>query len=416
MQKDGYIELIREIKNFIGEDWFNAECDKAGKFPDSKNTHPLVFSWINTDYYLKNTKSLRNLEIIPRNDMLNILMIGTYLRLIGKTKVCDLSGNILGMTVKEFFQKKLRAAEKFDSALYELKVASLYLREGYTVYFIDDKDTQPEFLVKIKGETIYVECKRIENRPIQKVEEDTIRKLVRKVEKLLLAKKVGVLVVCPNSIINEDGWMEKVIQKLIGSDGATIVEQVGEYIFNIIPPLPMVVLPGYDAQLNASIFYEKYLEPHLEKQMKGYSVLDKNSIFEIMAVNVTPEMPPYQSYRIQGYFGVMFQSRPAIIYGIGKKIKKAYRQLPAGCNGLVYVECPPLVATDEEIDEFWRIIKKQLDSISRINALVITGVDTDINNNSMKHISNIFINTNSSCSHLPSDFHIMPLLDNFELN
>lgn len=414
MQKDGYFELIREIKNFIGEDWFNAECDRAGKHPDSGNTHPLIYSWINTDTYLNEPKSMGGLEIIPRSDMLNILMIGTYFRLIDKSKVCDLNGNILSSTVKDFFQNRLRNAQLFDSAVYEFKIASLYLREGYTVNFIDDKKTHPEFLVMMNNKVVYVECKRIEKRQLKSSDADTIHKLYNKIKDSLFSKKKNVIVVCPNGISNQKGWMEKKIQELICSDGKITTDKTGGYFLKIIPPLPAVSLPGYDIGKNFINYYENYCVPFLDQQMEEYSVSNKDIVIEHAPGKLTPTLPPFHTYEILNYFGVAFQSLPIIIFGIKKMINKAYSQLPAGCNGLVYVECPPYTASDEVINEFRRIIQKELKAISRINALVITAV-RNRDDNSMEHISNIFLNTNSTCIQLPNNFSIVPLLDNFEL-
>jgi hypothetical protein len=413
VDKQEYLELLTEIKKFFGEDWFKTECDRAGKFPDPKNTHPLIFSWINTDYFLQNTELLPGLEVVPRNDMLNILMIGTCLRLIDKAKICDLAGNILEETVKELFLKRLRSTEHFPSAIYELKVASAYLQKGYIVQFIDDKRTHPEFLVKINGNAVYVECKRIEKRLIEKVDGDTIHKLHSKVKNLLLANKVSILVICTDSISNKDGWMEKAIQKLIGSNGASTIEKVGEYYFKILPPSPMLIFQGHDISTNVKKFYEEYWAPFLDKQMKEYSAESKNIVYENGGIKVTLGVAPFQKLELECYFGVAFQSLPILILGIRKMLNKAYGQLPAGGNGVVYVECPPFVATDEEINEFWRIVKKELNAISRINALVMTAVV--IGSNTIEHISNVIIN-NASSSQLPHDFSIVPLVDKFELN
>lgn len=413
LQKQEINALLSEIKSFFGVKWFEAECDKVGDIPDPKETHPIIYSFIKTDNFLKNKKSLPGLEIVSRNEILNVLMLSSYLRLMNKAKISDLNGNILEMTIKDHFQKRLRSPALFYSALYEIKVACLYLREGYVVHFIHDKKRHPEFLIKVHGKKVYIECKRIEKRRLDKAEGDTIRKLHKKIEKLLIAKKVGVIVVCTSKISNPNDWMGEKIRELIGIDEVPSDEKVEEYYFKIFTPSLNVRLPGYDVSLNIAFFYEKVLVSFLEKQMKEYSVSPKDIVFEVCNPKVSPGKPPSQLFEVESYFGVAFQSLPNIILGIKKMINKAYRQLPKGSNGIIYVETPPYNASDEEINEFWRVINKELNSISRINALVLTGIVT--NGYSVGHISSVIMN-NRSRRQLPNDFSIIPLLDKFVLN
>jgi len=405
--------FLLAIKEFLGREWFQAECNQVGDTPDPKKTHPIIYSCIKTDNFLKNKRPLPGLRIVPRNEILNVLMIASYLRSINKAIICDLNGNALEITTKDHFQNRLRTPRLFHSALYEIKVACLYLREGYVVHFIHDKERHPEFLIKLNGEKVYVECKRIEKRRLSRAEGDTIRKIHNKVKKLLIDKKLGVIIVCPSEISNPNDWIGKRVSELISMGEVPIDDKVEQYSLKVFNPSLNARLQGYDISLNTAFFYKNHWVPFLEKQMKEYSVSPQDIVSERWKHKVRPEEPPSQLFEVESYFGVAFQSLPNIILGIKNSMKKARRQLPKGSNGIIYVEMPPANPSDEETNEFGEIVNKELSASSRINALVLTG--TMSTSDSVEHIANVIMNNRSS-RQLPKGFSVIPLLDKFILN
>ena len=192
-----------------------------------------------------------------------------------------------------------------------------------------------------------------------------------------------------------------------------IEEKVDDYYFKIFNAALAVKLPGYDGRSNTAFFYKHILNPFLDEQMKKYPVSSKDIVSERCYQKVSHGKPPCQSFEVGGYFGVAFTSLPAIIFGIKKSIKKAYPQLLKDGNGIIYVGMPPYNASDEEIGEFGRIINKELSSISRINALVLTGRLSD--DTSVWHISNVIMNK-KSITKLPRNFAVIPLRDKFVVN
>ena len=86
---------LTEIKEFFGKEWFETELGKAGRIPDPKTTHPVIYSWHKTDSFLTNKNPLPGLKLIPRNDLLRIMMLGSYLRSIESASLVDLEGNAL---------------------------------------------------------------------------------------------------------------------------------------------------------------------------------------------------------------------------------------------------------------------------------------------------------------------------------
>lgn len=405
--------FLLEIEEFLGRDWFQAECDKAGQIPDPQKTHSIIYSCIKTDNFLKHKRSLPGLRIVPRNEILNVFMIASYLRSIKKAVICDLNGNALEITTKDHFQNRLRTHKLFRSTLYEIKVACLYLREGHVVYFIHDKERHPEFFVKLNGERVYIECKRIEKKRLGSAEGDTIRKIHNKIGKLLIDKKLGVIIVCSSEISNPNDWIGKKVSKLVGMGKVPIDDKVGQYSLKIFNPSLSAILQGYDISLNTASFYENHLVPFLEKQMREYSVSTQDIVFEICKPKVSSREPPSHLFEVESYFGVAFQSLPNIILGIRNSMKKAHRQLPKGSSGIIYVETPPANASDEEINEFREIVNKELSASSRINALVLTGTVTT--SSGVEHIANVIMNNRSS-RQLPKCFSVIPLLDKFILN
>jgi hypothetical protein len=415
MNKQDLNEFQKEIKIFFGEEWFQAECDKAGPIPSGMNTHPVVSSWINTDRFVKNKHMLPGMNITPRNEILNVIMLGTYLRLIDKATICDLSGNIIDKTIKDHFQHRLKTPTLFHSALYELKIASSYLREGYAVNFIDDKSTQPEFFISVNGEKVYVECKRLEKPRLNNAPSvsDTCNKIIKKIERLLIDNKVGVLIVCNDNISNNNDWIVKKIKSLISKVGIPSDETVGDYYFKLFDPSLTVRLQGHDS-FNNNIFFEEHYIPFLNRQFSECSI----SFEDIPFVSCTPKIncstfPPSQTFEMESFFGVAFRTLQAHILGVKKLISKASHQLPKSGIGIVYVETPPFDASDEEIKEFQRVVNNELNASERINALVLTGLVND--GRSVQHISNVIMN-NKSTSKLPADFHIIPLLDKFVID
>ena len=405
--------FVVEIREFLGREWFQAECDQAGDIPDPQKTHSIIYSCIKTDNFLKQKRSLPGLRVVPRNDILNVFMTASYLRSINKATVCDLNGNALEITVKDHFQNRLRTSRLFHSALYEIKVACLYLREGYVVHFIHDEERHPEFLVKLNGEKVYVECKRIEKRRLGKAEEDTLTKIHNKVQKSLVDKKLGVLIVCPSEIRNSNDWIGKRLGELIRMNEMPVDDRVGQYSLRVFDPSLNARLQGYDVGPNIASFYKNHLLPFLEKQMKDYSVSPEDIVFEVCKPKVSPGEPPSQLLEVESYFGVAFQSLPNVILGIKKSMKKARRQLRKDSNGIIYVETPPANASDKEMNEFREIVNRELGASSRINALVLTG--TVATNSSVEHVANVIMNDRSS-RQLPKSFSVIPLLDRFVLN
>lgn len=410
MNKHAFTTYLNEIKSFFGTEWFQLECDRAGEIPDPRKTHPMIYYWIQTDNYINNKKSHPGLNLVPKYEMLSVFELAQYIRIVVKAKVCDLSGNVLDLIVQDLFQHRLRTASQahYYSALYEMQIASLYLRKGYLVRFIHDTEKHPEFVVTINGEDIYVECKRIDKRVIDRADENTLTQLYNRIEELLIAKNLGVLVVCDGEISNEDNWMFKKITGLIDVGVSPQVEQIDDYSFKIFS----ASLRSPVSSDSTSDLVYGHLIPFLEKQVQESFSGPMTIIPVQFAGKLVTEPSGSRHSELQGCLAVALRETPNRISGIKKMINKAYTQLPKQGIGIVYVACPPYAASEEETNQFWRNIENELNSITRIYSVVITGVVEE--DNSFSHISTVKVN-NKCSKPLPHDLRVLPLLDKFAL-
>jgi hypothetical protein len=411
IKKSDLVEFLIEIKQFFGEEWFDSECLKAGNIPDPIKAHPVIYSCIQVKKHLNENE--KELGLLYRHDdaLINVMMLGSYLRLLDNSMVVDLKGNILERTMKDVFQKRLRNSIHYKSAFYEIQVACLYIRGGYEVNFIDDKSKSPEFIVRFNGSKVYVECKGVEKKRLDKASGDVVRKLIKKYKNFLTEMKLGVLIVCPDKAYNPKNWIGKKVKQLIDLKRVPVEEECEGYIFRVFDPLLVENFIGDNYNSHIRIFFQDSLIPFIDKQLKDYPVTYENIPIDSFDYKVVEKKLIYScQFHVESYFGVAFKSLPSIISGVKNSIKKATRQLPKDSNGIIYVEGPPDKSTDEEISEFVRNINSALSNNSRINALVFTGVTR--NDKGCEHITNVVINEKSG-KQLPEGFKIMPLLDKF---
>jgi hypothetical protein len=218
--------FLQEIRAFFGKDWFDAQCVNNCDMAAPEKIHLVVRWWTEAKAFLDSTR-LHDLNTTPMQEVLYVVMFGSCLRTIAKGNVIDMRRNLSEKSPEDLFRRRLRSSEKFASAFYEMQVASAYIRNGYKVSFIDDETRKsPEFVVDVDRNSVYVECKRIERRSIDKASSDRMGKLCARVGLILLrtGKRLGVIIVCPNQKSSAGRWIEKHISRLIEHDQATTIE------------------------------------------------------------------------------------------------------------------------------------------------------------------------------------------------
>jgi hypothetical protein len=402
--------FLQEIRVFFGTDWFDAQRVQGGDMAVPERTLPVMRWWTEAKAYLDNTK-LHDLNTTPMQEILHILMLGSCLRAIAKGNVVDMRGNLSEKSPGDLFRKRLRSSERFASALYETQVASAYIRDGYEVSFIDDETRRsPEFVVDADGNRVYVECKRIERSRIDKATNDRMARLCDRVERMLLSTqtRVAVIIVCPEQASSAGRWIEQHISTLIEQRPVPAIESElngFRFIITGLPPSEVIWARKAHIQEMMVTWWGTVLDPWKQKVLDNASILIERAYphFRFVA-------PERALWEMDAYVGVAFRELSNVIKGVGKSISKASRQLPENSIGVLYIECPPYDASDQEVEEFQNIVIGKLNAISRINGIVLTGAVNKVN--STQHISNVIVNEKSG-QPLPRGFRIVPLAEQY---
>lgn len=403
--------FLQEIRTFFGDEWFDAQCMKNNVATAPEKTHLVIQWWTKSKTLLDNTK-LHDLNTKPMQEVLNILMLGSCLRTIARVNVVDMRRNPSKNTTEDLFRSRLRSSEKFSSAFYEAQVASAYIRNSHEIFFIDDVTRKsPEFIVDVNGSSVYVECKRIERRSIDKASSDLMNKVCTGVEQMLLRTKtrVAVIIICPDQVSSAGSWIVQHVSKLIKEYQAPRMENElngFRFIISDLPPSEVIWARQGHMQEMLSKWYSTVLGPWRQNVLGKIETPIERSFPHLRFVG-----PEQALWEMDAYVGVAFRELSNVIGGVGKIISKASRQLPQNEIGVLYIESPPYDANDQEIEEFRRTIIGKLNAISRINGIVLTGTVNEVN--SIQHISNVIMNQKSGRP-LPSGFQIVPLVEHYE--
>lgn len=397
--------FLYEIRSFLGDDWFEKQLEKEGSLDLIAKAHPIIRWWMKVREMLDGEKR-HNLNVTPMEETLQIIRLGTCLRSIQRTDIVDMNENVLEKSIKDLFVSRFRSSVSFHSAFYETLVASAYIRNGHVVsYIADDTGKSPEFIVGANGRKVFVECKRIERRRIDKATNDRMRGVTNRVGRMLLhnKKRVAVFIVCPEQTSTVDASIIRHMEHLLRQDQVPAHTELEGFRF-IVTKLPQSRVvwarEGHQQEM-----LTRWIREVLDPWKRGMLGHTDTPIEEYYCRQQTVDRER-ALWDMDGYVGVAFKELSNIIGGVGKIIRKASRQLPRGGIGLVYIECPPYDASPEEIDEFRRKVIDRLNRTTRINSIILTG--TVIGLESMQHISSVYANEKGA-SPLPNGFRIVPL-------
>ena len=409
MNKQDFIDYLQEIKLFFGESWFQAEYDSANIQSNPVGIHPMVFHWILVEQYLNNKTSTTGINLIPKSSLLSIKEVAEYLRAAKSVGICDLNGNVLNVTTQDHFQNRLRDADNYYEALYELQIANLYLRKNYSLQFIHDTKTHPEFVININGKKIYAECKCMGKRMVEKPKhvDITLSQIFEKIEELLVSKKLGVIICCDSDLSNDNNWIGRQIEGLIRAGDSRRIDFANGYSFKIFPVSFKTEATGNDAVNSINVQMLSYINDQVKQTFP-----DSLTNLPRLACKGTAYSFGTRSAEILGCVVAAFRKVPNQISGIKKLIKKAMSQIPKHESGIVYIACPPYDASAKEAQEFWEGIKSGLNSTTRIQSLIITWQTEQ--DGRLQYYSNIIQNARSG-NELPTGFVVLPLADKFEV-
>jgi hypothetical protein len=232
----------------------------------------------------------------------------------------------------------------------------------------------------------------------------------KRVEHILLRTKtrIAVVIICPEHVSGAGRWIEQHISKLVEKRQAPRMENElngFRFIISDLPPSQVISARQGHVQEMTAKWYRTVLNPWRQKVLGNTDTLIESSCPHFRFVG-----PEQALWEMDAYVGVSFRELSNLIGGVGKIISKASRQLPENGIGVLYIECPPYNATNQEIEEFRKTIIGKLNSISRINGIVLTGTISEVN--SIGHISNLIVNQKSGCP-LPNGFQILPLVEHY---
>jgi hypothetical protein len=401
--------FLQEIRAFLGNDWFDKRLEKEGSLDVIAKAHPVIRWWVKVREMLDRTKR-HNLNVTPMEEALQIIRLGSCLRVIQGADIVDMNENLLKTSITDLFVSRFRSSVAFLSAFYETLVASAYIRNGYAASFIaDDTRRSPEFFVDVNGSKVYVECKRIERRRIDKATDDRMRSVTNQIGQMLLhnKKRLAVFIICPEQRSTVDASIIRHIDNLLRQGQVPSHSKLEGFHFIVtkLPPSRVVWARRGHQQELLTTWIRDVLNPwkrgvlgHADTPIEKYycrqRLVDRERAL----------------WDIDAYVGTVFKEYSNIIGGVGKIIRKASRQLPANGVGLVYIECPPYNASPEEMDEFGRIVIYRLNSTTRTNGIVLTGTQVGLDN--IQHISSVLVNEKSARP-LPNGFRIVPLNERY---
>lgn len=404
-------DFLQEIRTFFGDRWFDEYLKKESSLYKIENAHPVIQWWTKVKEMLDRTKH-HDLNVTPMQETLQIIRLGSCLRAIKGVGVIDMNGYLLKTSVKDIFVSRFRSSAAFFSAFYETLVASAYIRKEYALSFISDETRRsPEFVLDVEGTKIFIECKRIEQRRIEKATGNKMRIITERVGRILLDNnyRVAVFILCPEetSTINVTRIIRNIRDMLTKGQIPAYSELEG-FRFRItkLPPSQVVWARKGHQQEMVMTWTRDVLEPWKQTELGHTDTPIEVSYPHFRFVDRERAL-----WEMDAYVGVAFEEFSNIIGGVGKIIRKASRQLPSNSVGLVYIECPPYNASPEEIDTFSKNVSNRLNNTTRINNLVLTG--TMIGLDSIQHISNVFENKKSACS-LPNGFQVVPLDERYK--
>ena len=154
--------------DFLGRDWLNAQVETFRDSPTHKTAPRPVKN------YRRARKELGYVEDefeshFPETSMpvLEFLNLGRYVLLLresGADIVHPESFDILDTPLNEHFATDLQNPDHYQRSLYELQTGYFYARQGYTVQFLAEEQSDsktPDILLRTPFK-VFVECKRVD--------------------------------------------------------------------------------------------------------------------------------------------------------------------------------------------------------------------------------------------------------------
>ena len=395
---------FHEVETFVGKEWLESELEKLAKRKQPKNLkkysylrfsppHPLVLLWRNAINKLR--QCIIERRLIASEELLQIYLLGRNLKTIKKLKVVNLRGELTEATVRDRYRKKLRDPKEFEKAIYEIQIASSYARAGYPVFFIEETtEKTPDFMVKIDGEPVYVECKNKDaqterDKNNNRIWEEMREKILRLMEKL--HKNYLIIVKSQTDPKREEiDYVLRIIKDImLKSKNGRFIDRTKKYGITAkeLAPTESIITTNKFEVLTSEALDNVFMGAEVRRLTDGRTEL-KNPKF----------------------IGFKSAAEPDRITGVLRSLNKSYKQIPRKGPGLVYIEIHPSNALQWDFNRLEEKIRGKLNLIKRVNAVVLTATFIEIKKEGIvyRHKSRVIENVNPR-SPLPAGFNIVGL-------
>ena len=368
--------MLQEVKDFLGRNWFECVDAQAGEIPRVEALPSLAYHCLKVARYLDGHR-LPDLDTTPKQSILNVFMLGLILRDVRDLEVINLRGGNAAYSVEDLFAPRLRDSDSVESAIFELLIASRYIRGGYSVAFIDDPAKSPEFVVSRGSSRVFVECKRLAKPVLIPRDKDAAARLVQRGGAVLkeVGKRLVAVFVCESTVPAPWPSFDVELTQAIRSGKLQEELGVGQISVVLLSVPPTIVFGAHvSASDMVSQFYAQVFFPALSAACPGVHVVHER-IDPVIGINPGGE----QILAVERACAVGLRARPNILSGVGNVLKKAQAQLPTNEAGLAYLSLPPFEATGEETMKLRSDIAERLRQTTRMHAAVLCGKEADPN-------------------------------------
>ena len=365
-------DFINEIEsmNAIGLSWMKA-LETRAKF------HPFATWWQSFKKDIEKSKSRGSLLLSQRSHLL--------LNMLSHLRVIETLPNI------ERIIKSIKDRSTFYSAIFEVFVASAYHIKGYEVEIVKERPNTAEktcdFRIKIGGQTVYIECKSLEDFSIKETRkwEELFGRIHKSLDRHHRNWNINILSGKQIDHKDSDFIYAECVANIRNNNLGKMEISGGEFIIECSK------ISEWEEELEGSLNIPtncQLLSCQISTRASKNKVIAKNP----RIIGVSPHFEGDIAPRLISEF------------------KTATKQIPKLGPGIIHLAIPYKKGSQliEVVDKsYYRIHRKLNKDSKRVNAVVISGVTIDEKSKtSINYIHNIVPNLNTR-SRLPSGFSIL---------
>lgn len=396
-------EAFREIELFFGKEWILVELEKLNSQKPNINPtrhdflkvkmpfHPFILTWRNAlrDY----DTCITNRYLRITQDLLEITLLGDYLKRLKNIGLLDAECNKIGNSLKEL-NHRFKDHYEFEKVRYELQIAATYSLKYETNFVNRTNKKTPDFYINYNGAFIQIECKKKDNLSLRDKNNNEIwTELAVEFLNFMAKNNLNYLLIVR---FNTD-------------PNKTTANQCLDFVINLLDKRLEGVFQhnsGFSAELEIISKQDEIINPSDFQKLKRNEYFD-NEFFSVSS----NEMGISEKSLLKNPRFVCFKSNelPDRITSVISSYKKAKKQLSENFPGLIYIEMNPVNFRDEDFVLLERKIKNNF--IKKVNAVILTvppSIDINVDFGQYSHKSKVILNPNTRFP-LPEGFEIIGL-------